>query len=43
MEVVVNKGNEYQAGGQHFRAAPRFDALLRPFGKSLIATGKGQQ
>ena len=43
MEVVVNKGNEYQTGGQHFCTAPRFDALLRPLGKSLIAAGEGQQ
>ena len=41
VEIVVDKGNEYEAGSQHFCAAPPFDVLLRPIGKRLIAARKG--
>ena len=43
VEIVVNKGNEYQTGGQQFRTATAFDVLFCPIGKCLVAAGMCQQ
>ena len=43
MEIVVNKGNEYQTGGQQLRTATAFDVLFCPIGKCLVAAGMRQQ
>ena len=43
MEIVINKGNEYQAGSQQLRATATFDVLFRPIGKCLVTAGMRQQ
>ena len=43
VEIVVNKGNEYQTGGQQLRTATAFDVLFCPIGKCLVAAGMRQQ
>ena len=43
MEIVINKGNEYQAGSQQLSTTSAFDVLFRPIGKCLVTAGMRQQ